>query len=424
MVLQQSDRPSWTFNQPVLLRKGRRASSVLVWSGVAATAAGAVWMVLAPLQESIAVQGKLQPLGQVRAIEAPASGVVERVLVRDGTAVQQGDLLVQLDLRQARQQLAANRSVLERLENENRVHRAALGEQPAAGLTANQRLQLDNQRQVIRQRRQASAQELRQARSRVLGLERSLRASQEIERRYRSLVGSGAMSAVALIEVSDRAAQQRSELDGARAELKRVEAMVQATDAAGSLELRNRIEANLRQIAQLRQQIADSERLIGLSQLRAPLAGVVFDLAVTPGSVVVADGNKPLLKVVPQQQLQARVYVPNSAIGFIKPGQKALISLDAFPAADYGRITARVKAVGSDALPPDQQRQVLGTDVQGLYFPATLQLERQSLPAGRKAIPLTAGMSLTADLQLRERRFISLFTAFFDDKLRALERMR
>ena len=173
-----------------------------------------------------------------------------------------------------------------------------------------------------------------------------------------------------------------------------------------------------------RQQIADSERLIGLSQLRAPLAGVVFYLAVTPGSVVVADGNKPLLKVVPQQQLQARVYVPNSAIGFIKPGQKALISLDAFPAADYGRITARVKAVGSDALPPDQQRQVLGTDVQGLYFPATLQLERQSLPAGRKAIPLTAGMSLTADLQLRERRFISLFTAFFDDKLRALERMR
>jgi HlyD family secretion protein len=153
------------------------------------------------------------------------------------------------------------------------------------------------------------------------------------------------------------------------------------------------------------------------------VAGVAFDVAVTPGAVL-ADSAKPLLKVVPQQQLQARVYLPNAAIGFVQPGQKALVSLDSFPAADYGRIGAKVLSVGSDALPPDQQREVLGTDVQGLYFPATLQLDRQTLAAGRRSIPLTAGMSLTADLQLRERRFISLFTAFFDDKLKSLERMR
>ena len=107
-----SQQKSWSFNQPVLLRKRRQASSLLVWSGVAATAGGLLWMVLAPLQESIAVQGKLQPLGQVRAILAPAPGVVERVLVRDSMVVQPGQLLVQMDLRQARQQLAASRSVL------------------------------------------------------------------------------------------------------------------------------------------------------------------------------------------------------------------------------------------------------------------------------------------------------------------------
>ncbi|MEN9387803.1 MAG: hypothetical protein RLZZ255_779 [Cyanobacteriota bacterium] len=416
-------RNSWSFKQPVLLNKRRQASAFLVWTGVAATAGGFLWMVLAPLQETIAVQGKLQPMGQVREIRAPASGVVEQVLVRDGTVVQPGQLLVQLDLRQAREQLQASRSVLERLENENRIHRAALGEQPAAGLTANQRLALQQQQELLRQRRAASAQELRRARTRVASLQRSLKASEDIARRYRSLVGSGAMSAVALIDVQERASQQRSDLQEAQAELQRIEATVKAGDASGELELRNRIEANLRQIAQLRQQVADAQRLISLAQLRAPVAGVAFDLNVTPGAVV-ADSARPLLKVVPQQQLQARVYLPNAAIGFVQPGQKALISLDSFPAADYGRIAAKVIAVGSDALPPDQQREVLGTEVRGLYYPATLQLERQSLPAGRKAIPLTAGMSLTADLQLRERRFISLFTAFFDDKLRSLERMR
>jgi HlyD family secretion protein len=416
-------RQSWSFNQPVLLRKRRQASSLLVWTGVAATAGGVLWMVLAPLQETIAVQGKLQPLGQVREIRAPAPGMVEQVLVREGAAVQPGQLLVQLDLRQAREQLQASQSVLARLENENRIYRAALGEQPAAGLTPNQRLALQSQKELLQERRAASAQELRRARTRVASLERSLKASEEISRRYRSLVGSGAMSAVALIDVQERADQQRSDLLEAQAELRRIEAMAKAGEASGELELRNRIEANLRQIAALRQQEADAKRLISLSQLRAPVAGVAFDVGVTAGAVV-ADSARPLLKVVPQQQLQARVYLPNAAIGFVQPGQKALISLDSFPAADYGRIAAKVIKVGSDALPPEQQREVLGTEVQGLYYPATLQLERQSLPAGRRAIPLTAGMSLTADLQLRERRFISLFTAFFDDKLKSLERMR
>jgi HlyD family secretion protein len=344
-------------------------------------------------------------------------------LVREGARVQAGDLLVVLDFRQARQQLATNRSVLERLQNENRVHRAALGEIEAVGLTANQRQQLAQQRRLIQQRRLAASQELQQARTAVQRLERSLKASEEIEQRYRSLVGSGAMSAVALLEVSDRASQQRSELQAARAELRRVQALSGAGEASGELDLRTRVEGNLRQIAQLQEQIGAAERLIALAQLKAPVAGVVFDLSVTPGAVV-SDISRPVLKVVPQHTLQARVYVPNSAIGFVTPGQKAMLSLDAFPASDYGRLQARVKAVGSDALPPEQQQEVLGTSSKGLFFPATLELERQSLVAGRKAIPLTAGMSLTADLQLRQRRFISVFTAFFDDKLRALERMR
>lgn len=415
--------PRWSFNQPVLLRKGRRASSALVWTCVGATAAGGLWMLLAPLNESIAVPGKLQPVGQVRDVQVPAPGVVDRVLVREGARVQAGDLLVVLDFRQARQQLATNRSVLERLQNENRVHRAALGEIEAVGLTANQRQQLAQQRRLIQQRRLAASQELQQARTAVQRLERSLKASEEIEQRYRSLVGSGAMSAVALLEVSDRASQQRSELQAARAELRRVQALSGAGEASGELDLRTRVEGNLRQIAQLQEQIGAAERLIALAQLKAPVAGVVFDLSVTPGAVV-SDISRPVLKVVPQHTLQARVYVPNSAIGFVTPGQKAMLSLDAFPASDYGRLQARVKAVGSDALPPEQQQEVLGTSSKGLFFPATLELERQSLVAGRKAIPLTAGMSLTADLQLRQRRFISVFTAFFDDKLRALERMR
>ena len=73
---------------------------------------------------------------------------------------------------------------------------------------------------------------------------------------------------------------------------------------------------------------------------------------------------------------------------------------------------------------PEQQRQELGVDVQGLHFPAVLKLERQTLLVDGKDIPLHAGMSLNASLQLRNRRFISAITGLFDEKRRSLEQLR
>jgi hemolysin D len=67
---------------------------------------------------------------------------------------------------------------------------------------------------------------------------------------------------------------------------------------------------------------------------------------------------------------------------------------------------------------------VLGTNASGLYFPAVLQLTRQTLRSGNSNVPLQAGMSLTADIHLRDRRFISVITGLLDDQRRGLERMR
>ena len=53
-----------------------------------------------------------------------------------------------------------------------------------------------------------------------------------------------------------------------------------------------------------------------------------------------------------------------------------------------------------------------------------LQLQRQTLSTGKGAEPLQAGMSLTADIHLRDRRFISVITGLLEDQRRGLERMR
>ena len=52
-----------------------------------------------------------------------------------------------------------------------------------------------------------------------------------------------------------------------------------------------------------------------------------------------------------------------------------------------------------------------------------LQLERQSPKAGQRDA-LHSGMSLTADVFLRERRFISTITGALEKRVRSLERLR
>ena len=74
----------WSFNQPVLLNKTRHNSSVLVWTLVGTTLFATGWAFLAPLPETVAVQGKLQPASTVLNVDAPLPGVVEAVLVREG----------------------------------------------------------------------------------------------------------------------------------------------------------------------------------------------------------------------------------------------------------------------------------------------------------------------------------------------------
>jgi hemolysin D len=414
---------AWSFREAVVLRPTRRSSRVLLYTALGLSGAGVLWLVVAPLNQTVAVQGKLEPNSTVKSIQTPVPGVVDAVLVEEGQSVKQGQLLLRLDLRDAASKLRAAETVRNKLVDENRIYAIALGDrQASAGLTPNQQQQLRSQAAELLSRREAAVQELRRSQVRLAGLRQSLATTSNIAARYEQLARTGAVSEVQRLETQARADELRSKLAEEERERARLQAALRSSTAGPNAEYRGRIEANLRQIADLDRQIREARLQLQYSELRAPASGTVFDLEARTGTV--AQAAQPLLKVVPNDALRARVYVPSSAIGFIQPGQRADLSLDTFPSTDYGRVPATVQRIGSDALTPEEQQETLGTQATGLYFPAVLRLSRQSLQAGRKQIPLQPGMGLTADIHLRQRRMISVVTGFFEDKLRSLERMR
>ena len=150
-------------------------------------------------------------------------------------------------------------------------------------------------------------------------------------------------------------------------------------------------------------------------EISSPIDGKVFDLK-PKGVGFVAQTSEPILKIVPTNNLMAKVEIDSRTIGFTKVGQKAEISIDSFPASDFGVIQGKIISISSDALIPEPQ---LG---KGYRFPATIQLEEQylKLKSGQK-LPIQAGMSLNANIKLRKVTYLQLLLNNFTEKADSLK---
>ncbi|MFM1841378.1 MAG: HlyD family of secretion protein [Cyanobacteriota bacterium] len=175
---------------------------------------------------------------------------------------------------------------------------------------------------------------------------------------------------------------------------------------------------NNKRINELSGQIERARVTLQYQEIKAPVAGTVFDLKATPGYVTPPTQTEPLLKIVPADSLVAEVDVTNKDIGFVRTGMKAEVRIDSFPYSEFGDIKGSVYSIGSDALPPDQTHQFY-------RFPVRVKLDSQMLKTQDREIPLQSGMSVTANIKVREKRTVlSLFTELFTKKMESLETVR
>jgi HlyD family secretion protein len=176
---------------------------------------------------------------------------------------------------------------------------------------------------------------------------------------------------------------------------------------------------NEQRLADVNSKISQTQLNVKYQELRAPVGGVVFDLqAKNPGFV--ANSTQKLLQIVPKDSLIAEVFITNKDIGFVRKGMNVDVRIDSFPFSEFGDIKGKVIDIGSDALPPDQNHQFY-------RFPAKIKLDKQqlSLTNQERKISLQSGMSITANIKVREERTVmSLFTEMFTKQIESLNEVR
>ena len=91
-----------------------------------------------------------------------------------------------------------------------------------------------------------------------------------------------------------------------------------------------------RQMISIRSELVGLEETISYRTVRAPISGKVFDLKVSPQTVVT--GDQGVLKLIPANRLQAKVAISDRDIGFVKVGLPVNVSVDSFPSGEFGYI--------------------------------------------------------------------------------------
>jgi multidrug efflux pump subunit AcrA (membrane-fusion protein) len=181
-------------------------------------------------------------------------------------------------------------------------------------------------------------------------------------------------------------------------------------------QLRETVLANEKQIAEIDSKLKQAQLTLTYQELRAPVSGKVFDLKPSaPGFV--ASTTEPILKIVPDDALVAKVYITNKDIGFVKEGMPVDVRIDSFPFSEFGDVKGKLTWIGDDALPPDQIRPFYS-------FPAKVKLNQQSLQVNERNVLLQSGMSVSVNIQVRKRKVISIFTDLFTSKTDSLKTVR
>ena len=171
-----------------------------------------------------------------------------------------------------------------------------------------------------------------------------------------------------------------------------------------------------RKIAEINSQISQAKMTLKYQDIVAPVGGTVFDFkAGTPGFV--ANTSEPILKIVPDNILTAKIFITNKDIGFVKTGMPVDVRIDSFPFSEYGDVKGKIVEIGSDALPADR-------DHPFERFPATIELEKQDLVIKGHPVTLQSGMSLSVNIKVRERTVMSLVSDMVIKQNDALKTIR
>jgi len=404
------------------------------------------WATFGKIDIIATAQGKVMPVGRIKAIQPLEAGTVTAIHVKDGDRVSEGQTLIELDrtVNMAERNRVRHDLLRTRLDA---ARLTALREGVDAGTTpigfvppanappyeiartrASMIAQADQQAAKISSFDQQIAQKVAEAEgiaATIAKLKAGLPILEETADVREKVMKMEFGNRIAHLDAQLKLTEQRHEL------------IVQERRAAESVAGRRALEWQREQTkaeyirsimtdlaeaepkaAQFVEDLIKAEKRMQDQILRAPISGTVQQLAVhTVGGVVTP--AQVLMVVVPtDSSIEIEAMVLNKDIGFVHEGDPAEIKIDTFNFTLYGLLHGKVLSVSQDAIVRDKPPTPTNSDAQGqstrsseppgqdLLYAARISLDTTQMQIEDKLVNLAPGMAVTVEIKTNQRRVI------------------
>lgn len=351
--------------------KSRAFTHIILWTSVLFILVAIIWAYYARLDEVTSGEGKVIPSSEVQVIQNLEGGIIQNIFVKEGEIVKKGQTLMQIDNTRFMSSYAEAEKKMDSLQLEIIRINAEISQTTPIFPDA---LKKDYPNLVKDQ------QSLYDSKMRELTqLMKSLELAQKELDMTRPLLKNGSVSEVEVIRLDRTVNEIRGSIDKFKSE-----ELDKLNKARG--ELSSLTEANK----------ADKDRLTRTT-VKSPVYGIIKQIKTTTIGGVVQPGND-IIEVVPlDDTLLIEAKIRPADIGFIHPGQKAIVKITAYDFSIYGGLEGEVEQISADTILDETDKK------NESFYVIRVRTYQNHLGTAKKPLPIIPGMLATVDILTGEK---------------------
>ncbi|QFT31618.1 HlyD family type I secretion periplasmic adaptor subunit [Roseibium porphyridii] len=377
-----------------------------------------LWAYFASIEEVTRGDGRVIPSRQIQVVQAPDTGIVEKIFVREGDIVEQGQALIEIDdttfssqlgeIRQRRWALMARiarldseadqlplefpelltKAVPELIEEEENVYR-------------DKKISLDNELSVLRNQASQKEQEYQE----LLATETKLDSVIEILKREveinQRLFERKVLPEIEFLRLQRQLKESEGELAVTKASVQRAlaakeEAKERSRNATSTFvsEARQQLAEARGELAVINESMKGAADRVRRTELVSPVKGIVNKLNITTIGAVVQPAAD-LVEIVPlEDTLLIEAQIRPKDVAFLHPGQKAQVKITAYDFSVYGGLEGFLERISADTTEDEEGNR---------FFRVMIRTDKNYLGSDTDPLPIIPGMVASIDILTGEK---------------------
>ncbi|WP_281646682.1 HlyD family type I secretion periplasmic adaptor subunit [Parendozoicomonas sp. Alg238-R29] len=391
----------------------------IIWVALLAVVIFISWATWVEMDEITRGDGKVIPSSQIQDVQNLEGGIVSELLVKEGDIVEKGQVLLVLDDTQFMSSLGGQEVNRQSLDIKRiRLQAEIDGDEPfipdvvwrEAPDMAQQELnlyysrleELQGRKDVFLEQIQQQKSQQEEVRAQRKQLQRRMTLLKEELEIASGLAKIGAVSRIEVIRLERQVSDTEGELDVNRKMIQRLGSQqqetlqrineVQLTFISGARAELNETVARLKELEATGAALSDR---VDRAQVRSPVKGVVKQIIANTEGGVVQPGMK-MMEIVPLgDKLLIETRIRPQDIGFLHPGQKAVVRFTAYDFTVYGGLDGNLVHLGADTI----------TDEKGeSFYIAHIETNTNSID---DSMPVITGMVANVDILTGKKSLMS-----------------